>query len=398
MNRKNKRVISFLLAVCMVVSVMLGAAPVKAEAGVDDWREQRDQLDAEKKELEKKAEEAKKNADSAKEAKSLLDQRNAVLQEEIDMLQQEIETTSQRITENEAQEKAQYELFCKQVRQEEERGTVSYWSVLFKATSFADLLSRVDFINEIMEHDQRVINDLQTLRAQLTKDQADLEEQKSALSETQKELETEIAEANRLVNDLTATQEEYEAAVAEKEAASAEFTQKIEEWEAGQSNQSNQGSQTPEGPVDTSSRDAILGGIIWPSNSTRYITSLFGWRVHPIWGTSRFHSGLDIAVPYGTNVLAAQEGQVILADSGWNGGYGQCVIISHGHGVSTLYGHMSGIAVSEGQHVSRGQTIGYCGSSGNSTGPHIHFEVRLDGGVVDPMPYLDDNYIPYWDD
>ncbi len=395
MKRKNKRAISFLLAVCMVGSVMFGAAPVRAAANVDDWRAERDQLNAEKEELEKKAEKARKSADSAKEAKSLLDQRNSVLQEEINMLQQEIETTSQRIAENEEQEKVQYELFCKQVRQEEERGTVSYWSVIFKATGIADLLSRVDFVNEIMDHDQRVIKDLQNVRAQLAQDQADLEEQKKALSETQKELETQIAEANKLVNDLTATQAEYEAAAAEKEAASAEFTSKIEAWEA---EQSKNPPQTPDGPVDTSSRDAILGGIIWPSNSTRYITSLFGWRVHPIWGTSRFHSGLDIAVPYGTNVLAAQEGDVILADSGWNGGYGQCVIISHGHGVSTLYGHMSGIAVSEGQHVSRGQTIGYCGSSGNSTGPHIHFEVRLDGSVVDPLPYLDDNYIPYWDD
>ncbi len=395
MKRKNKRVISFLLAACMVGAVLFGAAPVRAAANVDDWRAERDQLNAEKDELEKKAEKARKSAESAKEAKSLLDQRNSVLQEEINMLQQEIETTSQRIAENQEQEKVQYELFCKQVRQEEERGTVSYWSVIFKATGIADLLSRVDFVNEIMDHDQRVIKDLQNVRAQLAQDQADLEEQKQALSETQKELETQIAEANKLVNDLTATQAEYEAAAAEKEAASAEFTSKIEAWEA---EQSKNPPQTPDSPADTSSREAILGGIIWPSNSTRYITSLFGWRVHPIWGTSRFHSGLDIAVPYGTNVLAAQEGDVILADSGWNGGYGQCVIISHGHGVSTLYGHMSGIAVSEGQHVSRGQTIGYCGSSGNSTGPHIHFEVRLDGSVVDPLPYLDDNYIPYWDD
>ncbi len=394
MKKRSKKIVSLLLAICMVASVALGAAPVRVEAGVDNWREEREQLEAEKAELEKKAEKAKRDTDSAKDAKGLLDQRNQVLQEEIDMLQQQIEITSQRITENEAQEKEQYELFCKQVRQEEERGTVSYWTVLFKATSFADLLSRVDFVNEIMEHDQRVIKDLQTIRAQLAQDQVDLEEQKTALADTKAELETQIKEATQLVNDLMATQEGYEAAVAEKEAAAAEFTAKIEAWESQQAQQSQQ----PQGPADTSSQEAILGGLIWPSNCTRYITSLFGWRVHPIWGTSRFHSGLDIAVPAGTDVMAAQDGEVILADSGWNGGYGECVIISHGHGVSTLYGHMWGIAVSEGQHVSRGQTIGYCGSSGNSTGPHIHFEVRLNGSCTDPLPYLDNNYIPYWDD
>lgn len=394
MKKRSKKIVSLLLAICMVALVALGAAPVRVEAGVDNWREEREQLEAEKAELEKKAEKAKRDTDSAKDAKGLLDQRNQVLQEEIDMLQQQIEITSQRITENEAQEKEQYELFCKQVRQEEERGTVSYWTVLFKATSFADLLSRVDFVNEIMEHDQRVIKDLQTIRAQLAQDQVDLEEQKTALADTKAELETQIKEATQLVNDLMATQEGYEAAVAEKGAAAAEFTAKIEAWESQQAQQSQQ----PQGPADTSSQEAILGGLIWPSNCTRYITSPFGWRVHPIWGTSRFHSGLDIAVPAGTNVMAAQDGEVILANSGWNGGYGECVIISHGHGVSTLYGHMWGIAVSEGQHVSRGQTIGYCGSSGNSTGPHIHFEVRLNGSCTDPLPYLDNNYIPYWDD
>ena len=126
------------------------------------------------------------------------------------------------------------------------------------------------------------------------------------------------------------------------------------------------------------------GQLGWPVSGE--ITSPYGYRTHPIWGTTIYHSGIDIGVDEGTPVHAADGGTV--AWSGWMGGYGYAVVIDHGNGMSTLYGHNSELAVSEGQDVGKGQVIAYAGSTGNSTGPHVHFEVRISGDPVDPMGYL----------
>ena len=126
------------------------------------------------------------------------------------------------------------------------------------------------------------------------------------------------------------------------------------------------------------------GGMIWPISGP--ITSEFGWRTHPIFGNARFHSGLDIGGDYGLPIHAAQSGVVI--EAGWIGGYGNTVMIEHGGGIVTLYGHNESLAVGVGQHVNQGDVIAYCGSTGNSTGPHCHFEVRLGGEPVSPWDYL----------
>ncbi len=392
--KKRKRVFSLLMAVCMVVSLALTAAPARVYASsVDEWNQQLADSEAKLDELQGKIDAAKKEKDKALEAKNLLDQRNEVLEDQITTVKAQIEETEKRIEENEAQEKEQYEIFCKQVRQEEERGTVSYWSVLFKATDFADLLSRIDFINEIMEHDQRVINDLQALRVQLTKDREALEEQKTVLADSQAELEAQIAEANNIVNDLSSTAEGLQKLYDDEEAEGERIQQLIDDYYSQHGDVGGGG--TSGGPNDTSTQDGVLGGLIWPTNQTRYITSKFGYRDAPVAGASSYHPGIDIGVPYGTDIYACQDGVVIQA--GWNGGYGISVIIAHPNGITTLYGHMCDWQVSEGQTVSRGQVIGLVGSTGFSSGPHIHLEVRINGTRVDPLSYLDGNYIPYWD-
>jgi murein DD-endopeptidase MepM/ murein hydrolase activator NlpD len=124
---------------------------------------------------------------------------------------------------------------------------------------------------------------------------------------------------------------------------------------------------------------------LWPVPS-HYITSPFGWRIHPILGTKRLHAGMDIRAPYGTAISAAAAGTVVR--SGWYGGYGNAVVIDHGGGVVTLYGHQSRVAVRAGQRVTRGQTIGYSGSTGLSNGPHLHFEVRVNGVPTDPLLFI----------
>ena len=128
------------------------------------------------------------------------------------------------------------------------------------------------------------------------------------------------------------------------------------------------------------------GTFTWPCPSSTYITDSFGWRIHPIYGYWKLHTGTDIGGSYGVDVVAAAAGKVIMAD--WYGGYGNCVMIDHGSGLVTLYGHLSGYNCYYGQEVSRGEVIAFVGSTGNSTGPHLHFEVRVNGDYVDPMGYF----------
>ena len=151
----------------------------------------------------------------------------------------------------------------------------------------------------------------------------------------------------------------------------------------------NQGAM---GDIESASTQDVLNGLIWPSDA-RYLTDKFGWRDAPTAGASSYHQGVDIGAPWNSNIYAAQSGTVIQA--GWNGSYGYSVTIDHGYGVATLYGHMNKYWVSVGDYVSRKDVIGLCGSTGVSTGPHIHYEVRLNGEKIDPMPYLP-GYIRWW--
>lgn len=311
--------------------------------------------------------------EGAMEKKKLLDRRNSILQEQINLVQEEVKVLTKQIEENEAEEARQYELFCKQVRQEEERGPVSYWSVIFKATGFADLLSRMDFINEIMEYEQGLINSLRELRAQLTADKDELKVQEADLLVRQDELEKELAAADAIIAKYEDEIQGLKQLIAEEDRIADEASEEIKKY-----HQNNGGSD--------GGTQGVLSGLIWPTDC-RYITSKFGPRNTGIPGASTNHKGVDIGAARKTNIFAAQSGTVI--QSGWYGGYGYCVTIDHGSGVTTLYGHMyQSPYVRVGQSVSRGQVIGLCGSTGVSSGAHIHYELRLDGTPIDPITYL----------
>ena len=312
-------------------------------------------------------------ADTQKQ-KNVLDQRNAALQGEINLLEEQIDVTSRSISANETLEQHQTELFHQQIRMEEEQGAVSYWSVLFKATSFSDLVSRIDFINEIVRYNKQVIEDLRQTRQELADDKAALEEQNEALASSKKELEGQISESMRMLAEYVKTEEgkqaEYDAIKAEEEALDGLIA-------AAEAKARELGMDEIAGTV---------GGYAWPCSSIRWITSMFGGRQSPGGIGSTNHKGVDIGTPMGTPVLAAKAGTVTWAS--WNGGYGNCVIISHGKGNSTLYGHLSGYNVSVGDQVSQGQVIAYSGNTGNSTGPHLHFGIMEGDTWVDPLNYL----------
>ncbi len=365
----RKRTLSLLCAVCMVASLLCMAHPVKSYASSlsDQLQEIRDA----QAELEKQIAAIEADKTKVLEEKALLDQQNDKLRAEISLLQQQSDETQARITELTQKEQEQYELFCKQVREEEERGTVSYWSVIFKASSITDLLARMDFVSEVMDYDRQVISDLQATRQQLTADKAALEQQKSELESSQSKLQEQIDAAAALIQEYESTQEGHQAMLDEAAEDEARIQDQIRREQ-----ESTGGGGDP----------GTTGDYIWPTNNTRVVTSPYGDRWCPFHGWE-WHNGADIDAAYGSPVLAANTGRVIQA--GWNGGYGISVMIAHADGITTLYGHMSDWNVSVGQTVNRGDTIGWCGSTGNSTGAHIHYTMYdSSGNTINVLNYL----------
>lgn len=369
----RKRALSLLCAACMVASFLCMAKPIPtyADSLSDQLQEARDA----QAELEKQIEAIQSDKSKALEEKALLDRQNDKLRSEISLLQQQSDETQARITELTQKEQEQYELFCRQVREEEERGTVSYWSVLFKASSFTDLLARMDFVNEVMDYDRQVISDLQTTRRQLTEDKAALEQQKSEMESSQTKLQQQVDAASTLIREYEETEAGHQAMLDEAAEDEARIQALIRQQQSGGSS----------GGSGSSGSNSGVDGYIWPTNNTRVVTSPYGERWCPFHGYES-HNGADIDAARGSAVLAAKSGRVIQA--GWNGGYGISVMIAHDDGITTLYGHMDGCSVSVGQTVSQGETIGICGNTGNSSGAHIHYTMYKNGGTIDPLPYL----------
>ena len=330
-------------------------------------KEQQEKL----KELEKQIAEAKAKKNDVMATKNLLDQRNQLLLEQIDDTQNQIDDAAAQIARYELLEEEQYTLFCQQVREEEERGSLSYLSVLFKATSMADLLNRMEFVNEVAEYNKRIISALQETRENIKAEKAEMEAKETQLSEQQDELQGKLDETTKLMNEYAADQKALEQLHDAEAKAADEIDAQLEQLIA-------------DSDVVPSNE-----GFIWPVSTSKKISSPVGSRVAPGGFGSTNHKGVDICnVSYTSSVYAVKSGKVILTNtSGWGGGYGNYVVISHGVGNTTLYAHMSSIKVSVGTYVKQGQTIGITGSTGHSTGPHLHFEVVENNVRINPLSH-----------
>ena len=352
-------------------------------------REQQEKL----KDLEKQIAEAKAKKEDVMVTKKLLDQRNQLLLEQIDDTQNQIDDAAAQIARYELLEQEQYELFCQQVRSEEERGSLSYLSVLFKATSMADLLNRMEFVNEVAEYNKTLIAAMKETRENIKAEKTEMEAKEAQLGEQQDELQGKLDETTNLMNEYAADQRELEKIYAAEEAAGKAIVAEINRLMA-------------ESDVVPSAE-----GFIWPVTTSRKISSPQGNRVSPGNGIgSSNHKGVDICnVSYSSKIYATKSGKVLIASmpysdpDGGSSGYGNYVVIDHGGGMSTLYAHMSIVKVSVGQYVSQGDVIGVTGNTGASTGPHLHYEVHsttmVNGRAVtvyeNPLNYLP-GYIAAW--
>lgn len=393
------RILPAFLACVMCVTLIL---PCSVEAvTINQLKDQASSLATKKNDIKKKLASLSEDKDQAMERKAALDEQCDVIQEEIDVVNQQIAyydalilQTEQQIAETEQKEETQYELFCKRVRAMEENGTVSYWEVIFKATNFSDLLSRLDFINEIMDYDKRVMEELKEIRAKLAEEKESLKvakaEQVTAKTELENrkaELQEQLDEANALMQKIHADEKTYKDTLNAIDKEEDEIQAKIVEL-SKQNNQSNQNATT-----SVNGYTMAKGGYMWPTPSHR-VTSPFGPRKSPGGIGSTNHKGIDIgSVWYSTEIVASKAGTVIVSQ--YSKSYGNYVVVSHGSGKTTLYAHMSKRLVSAGQAVKQGQVLGISGSTGNSTGPHLHFEITEGGVRVDPLKYLTD-YVKSW--
>lgn len=331
-----------------------------------------------------KAAEAQKKVESVSDQLQIIQQNLQTVTDEYKSIKNQLNDTEEKIDQNKdvlakAEKKlaARMKILNKRIRDIYENGQISYVDVLFGAKDFNDFMTRMDLLKRIIKHDYDLIIEIQDQRKLILDKKAELERNQAALKELEKtaeskkkEVEENKAKQEKILDKMSNDRDTAERAYQELVEASKQVEQMIRQSRYQVSGGQGNGKST--------------GTMIWPISGP--ITSPFGWRTHPIFGTSIFHSGIDIGGDYGMEVVAADGGVVIYA--GWISGYGNAVIIDHGNGVSSLYGHNQSLVVREGQSVSQGQLISYCGSTGNSTGPHVHFEVRENGSPVSPYNYL----------
>ena len=395
------------LSVLMMGTVVSEAIPVPAyavtQSQIDELKEQRNVIRAQRQEKQAIVEALEAEKADVVAQKQAMDERNMYTLQQIQLNNQEIELYDEMIAEKAAEleeaqrlENEQLERYRARVRAMEENGGYNILAIISKSDSFSDMLTAMDDVGEIMESDRQLEDayiaareNTESVKADYEDTRAELEELKAQLKAEQEELEKDIEEAIQIIldleNDLENRQAEYDAIMAAEDAANATIDKLVAELEAQRAAEAAAAAAAAGGSSGGGSANAS-GSFLWPVASYVYVSSRFGLRVHPITGKTKSHTGIDIAPNQGTAVYASDGGSVTLA--GWNGGYGNCIMIDHGNGYVTLYGHLSSISVSVGQTVSQGATIGAVGSTGNSTGPHLHFEVLKNGTRIDPEQFF----------
>ena len=316
------------------------------------------------------------------------------LAKQISLLEQQIEYKRREYDAAVAEEERQWDIFKMKFRAMEERGSISYFEILFDdLTDFGDLLTRMDMIDEIVAEDAGIIDTMEQAKQEVVLAQQALYDAKAECEDKQKVQEDKQDELEKLIDEATARIAELEDEKAAQEASAAELQDKIRALEEQIRLEKEEDARIA-ARIEELERLELLknagvtatGTYLWPSASSYYVTSTFGMRLHPILGYTRMHYGIDIGASYGTKIYASDGGIVITSEESYS--YGNYVMIAHGNGRYTLYAHMSQRLVSVDDVVSQGDVIGYVGATGYATGPHIHFEIYENDERVDPLQFF----------
>lgn len=400
------RTIFLWLYLIILICLFLSFIPVSAGASsISEIQSEIDDLEAKNSELQAEIDAIQQKYDTAYSEMSEIVSRKNAIDQEISLLNEKIETTNQQISAykqliadtQEELDIAQFtlnglsEMYRERIRSMEENGNISYWEVIFKANSFTELLDRMNIMQEISEADQKRMEELRVAADLVTASQLNLESEKTALEEAlegltaaEALLEQRRTESDELLRELAKEAEEYERLLAESEdlqdALMLEIAAKEAELKEAEYNvylaELAKAGENP--PTDATWVTPVSG---WT------LTSPFGMRLHPVLGYYKMHNGIDMACAQGTPIYATRAGTVTTA-SYQASGAGYYVSINHLDGFASIYMHMTHYVVSAGQSVSQGQLIGYVGSTGMSTGPHLHFGISYAGTYVNPLAYI----------
>ena len=404
MNRKSfTSVLSAVLAVLMLLSVL--PTPASAAKSSSVIQGELDALKKENKEIQAEINAIQKKYDAnANEIQDLVDKKNAIDQEisllnaQIENLNGQISAYSQLIADSQDElDIAQFTLnglnekHKLRIRAMEEEGSISYWEVIFEASSFTDMLDRINMMQEIAAADQARLEEMRqaaevviNAQKQMTEGKAELEASNAALLESQAAMEIKRTESDDVLRELAKKQDEFQAMLDESEAMQDDLMRDI----AAKEKELKEAKYEEKLAALAAAGGAPASNATWITPVSGYtLTSAFGNRLHPVLGYYRMHNGIDLACAQGTPIYATRAGKVTTA-SYQAGGAGYYVSINHLDGFSSVYMHMTHFVVSAGQSVSQGQLIGYVGSTGISTGPHLHFGISYAGSYVNPLAYI----------
>ncbi|OGO77350.1 MAG: hypothetical protein A2Y23_02715 [Clostridiales bacterium GWB2_37_7] len=370
-----KRILSIIM-ICMFASTVA----ISADTTVDTWKKKLE-------ETNKQLKETKNAINQAQSQKKTVSKQVAELDNKLHQAEQELGTVEGQLSNLESQivvtkrdlERAsqaaagQKDTLKKRVRVMYETGSVGYLAVVLDSTSFSDFISRMDFLKKIVNYDVALLKNMHAHRDNIAQQEI--------------KLQSEMDEKERLKQEIRAKKEAVASSKDDRTKILNELVKDLKELNKLEDKLLEESKEFEKKIIASQSKDKYVGGKIeWPTPSSTRITSPYGYRIHPILKTKKFHTGIDIGASSGSAVIAGNAGKVIFA--GYYGGYGYTVIIDHGGKISTLYAHNSKLLVKVGDEVKRGQTISKVGSTGLSTGPHLHFEVRENGQHTDPMSYI----------
>lgn len=379
--RGYKGLFGLVIIIGFFIAGLLPAQADQLEKFKDQQKKVQEQMEKQKKTLQEKEQQRKTFIGQLEALELDIDAVHGDLtnlEKQLQLAEKNVAETEKELVQKEEELNQRTEVFKDRVKEVYINGQVSYMEVVFQATDFSDFLIRFDLMEKLVEQDVEMLNSIENERQEVADKKAELESKRNEIAQIKtntQHQEQRLAQRSEEKKDLLKTVEEQKAdaetALNELEALSNQLAVQIRKIQTASSKKSNTN---------------FNGVFSWPTPGYTRITSEFGWRIHPILGTKRMHTGIDIGAPSGTSIKAVDDGTVIY--SGWLGAYGKVVVVDHGGGISSMYAHQSSILVSENKEVKKGDVIGKVGSTGWSTGAHLHFEVRKNGDPVNPWNYL----------
>ncbi len=378
-------VVALLVTIVFVVTFIASAIPSGAATLSQQLTEAQNQRKAAQQQLssiqgkKKVAEQDKTNIES--EISSLNSQISSI-QAELNATNTQLNSKIEELNVAEEACNKQFDSFKTRARIMYENGPSTYVEILFSSGSFSEFLSNIQIIKSLLEYDNKVLNERKAVREQINLQKIEIEQikaeqetRKQTLTEMKQTLNTKKEAQNTIISQLSSQEEAMRRQIQEQIAEENRIQKLISQAVSGSSSST----------VSTITATGT-GSMQWPCPSTKYITSYFGVREHPIDGVTKGHNGIDIGAGHGADIVAADSGTILF--SGNSSSYGKYIVISHGNGITTLYAHCSQLLVKAGASVSKGQTIAKVGSTGKSTGPHLHFEVSVNGVRQNPLNYV----------